>query len=84
MLDVNTAMRLGLRWTAAKGDEFGMYCTPGQGYKPYEGVTEPCRVYFEEGIYLDVPEFKLIKTPGEAPNLVLIGADALRAGNGGA
>ena len=41
MLDRQTVESLGIPWTKARGAKFGSYCTPGEGFKPYLGVTAP-------------------------------------------
>ena len=39
MLDRSTVERLGIPWIKARGGEFGTYSSPGEGYRPYLGVT---------------------------------------------
>ena len=75
MIDLGTVEKLGLPWCKARGKEFGTYSVPGQDYKPYLGVTHPLVMRFEEGVEIDVPEFKIIEHPFP---LVLTGSDVLR------
>ena len=81
MMDRKTADKLGLRWTRAKGAEFGTYSCPGHDEVAYAGLAVgPIKVKFDAEVEFSIPLMKIFEPEENSPPLIIIGTDVLRRG----
>ena len=81
LMDIATALKVGLPIQVARGSEFGTYFGPGSKEKPYAGrIMGPAVLRFGRDVALELNEAKFIHY-GEP--LLLIGADVLCGGHDG-